>query len=129
MSLRVLIADSNADAAESLAVLLQWGGHRVVTAETGSDALALAAAIHPDVAILALHLPHVGGMEAARLLSSGTICTPPRLMIALTGDGRESTREASRAAGFDFHLLKPAEPSRVLAFIHSLARGGTGAAP
>ena len=129
MSLRVLIADSNVDAAESLALLLQWGGNRVVTAETGPDALALASAIHPEVAILALHQSHVGGLDVARSLSSGATCTPPRLMIALTGDGRESTREASRAAGFDLHVMKPADPARVQGFVQIPANGKTGQAP
>ena len=122
VSRRILIADANADAAESLALLLHLKGHRVVTAHSGPDALAMAAAIHPEAAFLALHLPHLGGLDVCRALALGSHGPRPPLVIALTGDGRESAREASRAAGFDHHLLKPADPVEILKLLQSLSQ-------
>jgi CheY-like chemotaxis protein len=120
VSRRILVADANVDAAESLAWILQLNGYRTVTAETGPDALAMASVIHPEVAFLSLHLTHIGGLDVARVLCAGTRCTRPKLLIALTGDGRESAREASRQAGFDHHLLKPADPDHILSLLQSL---------
>ena len=114
MSRRVLIADANVDAADSLALLLQLSGHRAFTAHTGPDALAMAAILHPEAVFLSLHLPRLSGLELCRVLCEGTRCPRPSLLVALTGDGDEKAREASRAAGFEHHLVKPADPGEIL---------------
>jgi CheY-like chemotaxis protein len=113
----VLIADGNADAAESLALLLRLYGHEAVTAHTGPDALELAARVQPYAAFLALALPRMDGYEVCRRLCAAGNGTRPRLLVALTGSGLEHERQASLAAGFDHHLLKPADPDAILTLL------------
>lgn len=120
MGRRVLIADGNVDAAESLALLLQLYDHETVTAHTGPDALAAAAAFRPDAAFLALALPRLDGYEVCRRLCAAGEGVRPRLLVALTGAGLEHERRASIAAGFDHHLLKPAAPDTILALLNAV---------
>ncbi len=117
MGRRVLIADGNVDAAESLALLLQLQGHEVVTAHTGPDALRLAGEFHPDAAFLSLVLPVLDGYEVCRRLCAGN-GDRPKLLAALTGFGHEENRKATREAGFDHHLIKPADPAEILALLN-----------
>ena len=71
MGRRVLIADANVDAAESLALLLRLCGHDCATTRTGPDALAAAAAHAPDTVFLAIDLPGLDGYEVCRRLGRG----------------------------------------------------------
>ncbi|HEX2547454.1 MAG TPA: ATP-binding protein [Ramlibacter sp.] len=107
---RILVADDNADAAETLACLLRAAGHEVVTASDGRQAVALAREFAPEVAFLDLGMPVMDGLEAAR-----SIRGDPRLaatkLVALTGWGQSSDRQRTLAAGFDLHLVKPLTPT------------------
>jgi CheY-like chemotaxis protein len=114
VSRHVLIADGNTDAADSLALLLRLFGHETVTAYTGPDALDLALRFRLDAAFLALALPKLDGYEVCRRLCAAGEGLRPRLMVALTGSGLEHERQASLEAGFDHHLLKPADPDIIL---------------
>jgi len=114
---RVIVGDGNVDAAESLAVFLEFNGYRVVTAYTGPDILELSSLVHPRFAIIALQLPLLHGHEVCRRLCSGDRCPRPKRLIALTGSGQGQDRQASREAGFDFHLLKPIDPNLVLTIL------------
>ena len=110
--LRVLIADDNRDSAESLGMLLQLSGHEVHLAHDGVDALALAAAKLPDVALLDIGMPGMDGYEVAahiRRESWGANLT----LVAITGWGQEDNKRMARSAGFDHHLTKPMD-SKVL---------------
>jgi CheY-like chemotaxis protein len=111
---RVLIADSNADAAESLALLLRLCGHDAATAATGPDALAAASTFRPDAVFLALWLPQLDGFEVCRQIRANANGHRPRLLVALTGSGQEQDRQAGLDAGFDHFLLKPADPNQIL---------------
>lgn len=117
MGRRVLIADGNVDAAESLALLLRLYGHETATAHTGPDALAAAISYRPDAVFLALGLPKMDGREVCRRLCAGEAGERPALVVALTGSGLEQDRQTSLAAGFDHHLLKPADPDAILALL------------
>jgi len=120
--LRVLVADDNADAAESLASLLALDGHDIRTAYDGFDAVEQAGAFRPELVFLDIGMPRMDGYEAARRMRS-----MPELdgvmLVALTGWGTEADRARSRAAGFDRHLLKPALPDEVQAVLADAARG------
>ena len=107
--LRVLIVDDNADSAESMAVLLKMDGHAVRTAADGPGALAIAAEFAPQAVILDVGLPQMDGYEVARRLRSLDACRSS-LVIALTGYGRAEDRTCALAAGFDEHIVKPADP-------------------
>jgi signal transduction histidine kinase len=107
-SRRVLVVDDNEDAASSLAMLLQQGGHHVMTAVDGQDGVTRAATFQPTFVLLDLGMPKMDGFEAAtrlRALPGGAQMT----LIALTGWGQEHDFKRTRAAGFDYHLLKPVD--------------------
>jgi len=102
----VLIVDDNADAAESLAALLEAYGHRVRMTHRADHALELAAARAPDVFILDIGLPDTDGYQLARRLRADPAFAGATL-IALTGYGQPDDRTLASEAGFDYHLVKP----------------------
>jgi signal transduction histidine kinase len=106
---RILVADDNSDARESLATLLSLSGHEVYRAEDGSDALRAAERCRPDVALLDIGMPFANGYEVARHIR-GQPWGRHMVLVALTGWGQESDRRRSREAGFDSHLTKPVDP-------------------
>jgi PAS domain S-box-containing protein len=103
----ILVVDDNRDAADSLAMLLGIWGHDVHLAYDGLEAVAVAAAIQPDVVLLDLGLPKMNGYEAARSIRQAR--PDGVLLIALTGLGQAEDRRRSKEAGFDHHLTKPVE--------------------
>jgi CheY-like chemotaxis protein len=105
---RVLLVDDNRDAAESLALLLQYEGHDVRTAYDGEAALAVAEEFRPQVALLDLGLPKLNGFEVAqrlRRLPGGADMT----LVALTGWDQVEYRRRGEAAGFTHHFAKPVD--------------------
>lgn len=106
--LRVLVADDNADAAMSLALILRIGGHEVLAAYDGEQALRIAESFQPDLAFLDIGMPVMDGYEVCRRLRA-LPGGQDMLIIALTGWGQAEDKERSRQAGFDHHLVKPAE--------------------
>jgi CheY-like chemotaxis protein len=124
-SRRVLVADDNADAADSLAELLRAMGHRVWTACDGQDALDRLAEAEPEVVLLDLGMPRMDGLEAARHIRR-RLAGRPVLLAALTGWGQDSDQRRTEAAGFDCHLVKPVDPD---ALRRLLAAGVRPAAP
>ena len=111
-ALRVLVADDNADAADTLGHLLRAKGHEVRLAHDGEEAVQAAAAFRPDLAILDIGMPKMDGCQAARALRRLPGMERLRL-AALTGWGAQEDRARTRDAGFDHHLLKPASPEQV----------------
>jgi CheY-like chemotaxis protein len=116
---RVLVADDNHDAANTLAQMLRLQGHDVRVAHDGQVALALAETFQPDVALLDIGMPVVDGYEVARRLRAqrrGRLL----LLVAITGWGQDEDRRKSHEAGFHQHLTKPVDPSLVEALIRAL---------
>jgi PAS domain S-box-containing protein len=105
---KVLVVDDNRDAATSLAFLLNAIGHEARTAHDGSQALVEAEHFLPDVVVLDIGMPGLNGYEVARRLRAMPALRGLSL-IALTGWGQEQDRRRSREAGFDHHLVKPAD--------------------
>ncbi|MET0231178.1 MAG: ATP-binding protein [Rhodanobacteraceae bacterium] len=105
---RVLVVDDNEDAANSLTLVLELDGHEVACAYTAEDALARAGAFVPDVALLDVGLPGMSGYELARRLRELPGYEHVHL-VALTGYGQPDDKAKAREAGFDSHLVKPAE--------------------
>jgi PAS domain S-box-containing protein len=105
---RILIVDDNVDAADSLVMILRLDGHEAEAVYSAHDALERAAALKPHVALLDIGLPKMNGYELAQHLRTQPDLRDIRL-IALTGYGQDDDRERTRAAGFDDHLVKPAE--------------------
>ncbi|HZP85738.1 MAG TPA: PAS domain S-box protein [Burkholderiales bacterium] len=109
---RVLLVDDNADAAESMRVLLELEGHTVHCAADAEAALASVAAFKPEVCLLDIGLPGMNGFELARRLRA-LPDTRDALYIALTGYGRPEDKTRAKEAGFDHHLTKPVEPDQL----------------
>ncbi|HEY3731086.1 MAG TPA: ATP-binding protein [Steroidobacteraceae bacterium] len=109
---RILIVDDNADAADSLAMLLQLDGHETLAVYNSVDAIEQAQSFRPDVMLLDIGLPEMNGYEVARRVRSRPELAQIRL-IALTGYGQASDRARAQAAGFDAHLMKPVEPQQL----------------
>jgi signal transduction histidine kinase/CheY-like chemotaxis protein len=115
---RILIADDNRDAAESLSMLLEVAGHEVRVAHLGRAALSLAQAFRPDTALLDIGMPDLSGYEVAQELRREPWATRLQL-IALTGWGQEDDRRRASEAGFDHHLVKPVDPDHLESLIAS----------
>jgi predicted ATPase/signal transduction histidine kinase len=106
---RILVVDDNADAADSLAMLLKFYGHEVHTAYGANEALEAAARLRPEMVFLDIGLPMMDGYEVARQLLARD--NPAQLrLFALTGYGQQEDRQRAMAAGFNAHLVKPITP-------------------
>ena len=116
---RILLADDNADALESLAAVLRLRGHEVFSASNGASAFETAVRHVPDIALLDIGMPLLDGYEVARRIRAETWGKSVTL-VALTGWGQESDRRRSQEAGFDTHLVKPLDPERLSALLAQL---------
>jgi PAS domain S-box-containing protein len=116
VSHRILVADDNQDAANTLALMLRLAGHDVRTAHSGRAALTLAHEFEPDFVLLDIGMPDLDGYEVASRLRSTDRGKQLRL-IALTGWGQDEDKRRARAAGFDHHLTKPVNPHRLDALL------------
>ena len=107
---RILVVDDNVDAAKSLSRLLErLYGQVVRVAHDGPEALAVAEEFRPEVVLLDIGLPGMDGYEVARRLRERPEFAGA-LIVALTGWGQDDELARSRDAGFDHHLVKPANP-------------------
>jgi CheY-like chemotaxis protein len=105
---RVLVVDDNRDAAQSLGLLLKLLGAEVRVVHDGPTALEEIPSYAPSVVLLDIGMPGMDGYEVARRIREqpeGQDLT----LIALTGWGQEEDRRRTSQAGFDHHLLKPAD--------------------
>lgn len=118
-SRRVFVVDDNADAANSLAMLLGLAGHEAEVAHSARAALDRIEQFRPDVALLDIGLPDMSGYELGQQLRAMRPLEGVRL-VALTGYGQPGDYERTRAAGFDDHLVKPVD---LVALERSLAIG------
>jgi CheY-like chemotaxis protein len=111
--LRVLVVEDNRDAADSLRLFLEASGHEVRVAYTGPEGEKAAAEWLPDVVLSDIGLPGLDGYALARRLRRQP-ALKHALLAALTGYGSAEDRRRSREAGFDYHLVKPADPNDLL---------------
>ena len=107
-SRRVLVVDDNRDAAESLGMLLRLFGADVRVVYNGVDALEVLTEYTPAAVLLDIGMPKMDGHEVARQIRQRPELKDVTL-IALTGWGQEEDRRLSRTAGFNHHLIKPAD--------------------
>ena len=119
-ALRVLVADDNRDAADSLQRLLALFGHDVRVAYDGASAVSVGSEFQPRVAILDIGMPGTNGYDVARALRRrhGREVT----LVALTGWGQDADRRRASDAGFDHHLTKPVDPQTLNSLLDDVAR-------
>jgi CheY-like chemotaxis protein len=104
----VLVVDDNHDAADSLGMLLQFLGADVMVVHDGRSALAAMKTFKPTVVLLDLGMPEMNGLEVARRMREDPEAQRATL-VALTGWGQREDRRRTHEAGFDYHLVKPAD--------------------
>ena len=123
MSLRLLVAEDNVDAADSLAILLRLEGYVVVTAYDGRQAVEKALAFHPDVLGLDIGMPLFNGYQVAQRLRA----LPEferKLFIALTGYSDQKHLDQASSVRFDEYLVKPLHSKTLLGILADLVRNG-----
>jgi PAS domain S-box-containing protein len=108
-SVRVLVADDNRDAADSLQRVLALYGHEVRVAYDGASAVKIGEEFRPRVAVLDIAMPGTDGYDVARAIrrQQGGKVT----LVALSGWGQETDRRRAMESGFDYHLVKPVDPN------------------
>ena len=106
---RVLVADDNRDAADSLQRVLELYGHQVRVAYDGASALRIGREFRPRVAVLDIAMPGSSGYDVARAIRGQQGATVT--LVALTGWGKETDRRRAMESGFDYHLVKPVDPN------------------
>jgi signal transduction histidine kinase len=109
---KVLVVDDNRDAAASLGMLLRYLGTDVQTVGDGAAALSAIESYRPDVVLLDIGMPVMDGFEVARRIRENR-SNDHIVLVALTGWGQTEDRNRTRAAGFDHHLVKPADISTI----------------
>ena len=117
---RVLVVDDNVDAAESLMLLLRASSHQARMVHDGPSALAAALEFLPEVVLLDIGLPGMNGHEVAKQMRAQVAALGNVVLVALTGYGQETDRDRSREAGFDHHLVKPADFAKVTQILASV---------
>jgi CheY-like chemotaxis protein len=116
---RVLVVDDNVDAAEAIAMLLQFSGYDIHVAHDPQSALDAAARAQPDVVLLDIGLPGMTGYEVAqRMRETGS--GRHAKIVALTGYGQEQDNEQAKAAGFSAYLVKPVDADQLTALVNEL---------
>ncbi|MDB6170744.1 MAG: putative histidine kinase, hybrid [Chthoniobacteraceae bacterium] len=105
---RIIVVDDNVDTAQALVRLLKRDGHELYVAYDGYAALEKARACSPEVVLLDIGLPEMDGYEVAARMREEPRCANA-LIVALSGYGQDEDRRRSKAAGFDYHLVKPAD--------------------
>jgi signal transduction histidine kinase/ActR/RegA family two-component response regulator len=123
---RILLIEDNADARESLRMVLESAGHELFEAADGELGVERALALRPQLALVDIGLPGIDGFEVAARIRAAD---PSMLLVALTGYGRDDDIAASRAAGFDAHVVKPVSVVELSALIEELSRSASARAP
>jgi PAS domain S-box-containing protein len=124
---RVLIVDDSVDTTHSLALLLSTSGHQVRTAHDGPGALSALASEPANVVLMDIGLPGIDGYEVARRIRRQPGFAPV-VLVAMTGYGQERDRQLAREAGFDHHLVKPADFDELLGILTNVSSSLAGSA-
>jgi signal transduction histidine kinase len=125
-ALRILVADDNRDAAETLGILLEVMGHQVRCVHDGQAAADAALAFDPELVLLDIGMPGLNGYETCRLLRSQA-GGAARTVVAVTGWGQPHDVQCAHDAGFDHHLVKPVDMDTLMQLIAArVAAAGRG---
>lgn len=117
---RVLCIDDNCDVADSEVLLFRAAGIEARACYRSGDALAEALAFGPTVCVIDLNMPGMDGDELGRRLREQS--RQPLILVAVTAMDNAASRERIKAAGFDWHLVKPADPVKLLALVEQVEK-------
>lgn len=116
----ILVVEDNPDGRETLCELLKMDGYRVLSAEDGAAGIEIMEREKPDVALIDIGLPDMSGHDVAQKVRNSRRLRES-FIVALTGFGQESDRQAALKAGFDAHLVKPLDTARLAEILHERA--------
>ena len=121
LTLQIQLIDDEDDIRQTMAMLLQSWGHHVTEDSDPEAAIEHVVKNKPDVVIVDLGMPTMGGLTVARTLTERCGADRPTL-IALTGYGSDKDRARTKEAGFDAHMVKPVEPAELQTKLRELAK-------
>jgi DNA-binding response OmpR family regulator len=114
---RVLVIDDDIDCADTVAMVLRRLGAEVRVAYSGAAGLALCQEFDPELVFLDIGMPQMDGYATVKALRELDGASRRRI-VALTGWGQVEDQERTLAAGFDHHLVKPADLAELRALLH-----------
>ena len=117
--LKILIVDDNRDNVSSLTMLLLRLGHQTRAAFDGEEAIVAARDFQPQVILLDIGLPKLNGYEVCRWIRAQNK-TDGVVIIAQTGWGQEETKQKTKDAGFDYHMVKPLDPNALCKVLNKI---------
>ena len=117
--LRVLVVDDNRDVADTTATILRLSGCDTHVAYDGPAGLEAVERLQPDAVLLDIGLPGLDGYQVAERMRAHP-SHRKTLVVAVSGYGREEDRQRSKAAGFDYHVVKPIDPAVINGLLGSL---------
>jgi DNA-binding response OmpR family regulator len=122
--LRVLVVDDNPDIVATTMALLRLDGHETEGCYSGTDVLTCVTGFQPDVVVLDIGLPGLSGWEVARRIRARIQGKQP-MIIGVTGEyTKEVDKILSEVIGFDYYLVKPADPKVLGALVAKARTGG-----
>jgi len=122
---RILIVDDNVDGVESMAMMLQLGGHETHIAHDGLEAMEAVERLLPDAVLLDIGLPRLNGYEVCRRIRQEA-WGKDLVLVAVTGWGQQEDRRRSTDAGFSAHVVKPVDPGVLMKLLESLYSSRSG---
>src|SRR5512143_3363775 len=105
----ILVIDDDLDLQQMLRLMLQRGGHKVITTGDGPDGLAKAKQLKPDMAIVDVMMPGMNGYQVVRKMREEP-ATADMVILVLTARAQPVDREAALAARADDYMPKPVAP-------------------
>jgi two-component system cell cycle response regulator DivK len=119
---QILIVEDNEKNMKLFRDVLMASGHRTLEATTGGQAVELATAHSPDLVLMDIQLPDIGGVEAlGRLRADERTASLP--VVALTAQAMDGDRERFLAAGFNGYLSKPVNVADLIATVKHYCEG------
>ena len=125
--LRVLVVDDNRDVADSTASIMRMSGCEVHVAYDGRAALESVQRLKPDAVLLDIGLPAIDGYLVAEHIRAHPE-NGRTMIVAVSGYGQDQDRARSKSVGFDYHVVKPIDPTVLAGLVGSLrnSRGAPG---
>ena len=121
---QILVVEDNEKNMKLFRDVLLATGYRTLEATTGGQAVELATTHSPDLVLMDIQLPDIGGVEAlGRLRADARTASVP--VVALTAQAMEGDRERFLAAGFDGYLSKPVNVTDLIATVKRYCEGAS----
>lgn len=123
-NLRILVAEDNRTNQMVIGKILERAGHELKIVANGEEFLDALRAQTFDIALLDLHMPVMGGVEAAKLCRFMSPGSPRMPIVALTADATPEARAECEEAGMDACLTKPIDTRKLFDLFETLVPGG-----